>query len=530
MQEEILNTKNLTVKAAPVEDFIIEESRSTSSKANRICKGVVTEDGTSIFGKTIILTTGTFLRGEIHIGLDSRPAGRLGDQPSFGLAKTLEDAGFQVGRLKTGTPPRLDGRSVNFRKTQRHNADNPPMPFSFINGQVDIKPEEQIPCYLTHTTPTVDRIVLDNMHLNRHVMEEVSGPRYCPSIESKVLKFPLRKNQVWLEPEGLNSHAIYPQGLSCTLPEYLQRDLIRQVVGLENAEIVKPGYGVEYDYMDPRQLQTSLETNLVSNLFFAGQINGTTGYEEAAAQGIIAGINAVLKVQERPPFTVSRTDGYVGVMIDDLTTQGVTEPYRMFTSRAEFRMKLRPDNADQRLTTKGYSVGCVSEARYQRAVTMATNLNAGIDLLKSVVMSAVKWKNKVDVHTSKNENISAFELLNYRDVTVHKLASACPEFRNLAEDEELARRLKIEGHYAPVMWKVEKDIQEVKKDENFILPGDLDYSSLNLSQEIKEKLSLVRPSSIGAASRIQGMTPAALLLLLYQVKKRVKQSEHGVTS
>ncbi|OWK01321.1 MTO1, partial [Cervus elaphus hippelaphus] len=329
----------------------------------------------------------------IVIGLEMHPAGRLGDQPSIGLAQTLEKLGFVVGRLKTGTPPRIAKESVNFSILNKQTPDNPSIPFSFINQTVWIKPEDQLPCYLTHTNPRVDEIVLENLHLNCHVKETTRGPRYCPSIESKVLRFPNRVHQVWLEPEGMDSDLIYPQGLSVTLPAELQEKMITCIRGLENAKMVQPGYGVQYDYMDPRQISPSLETHLVQRLFFAGQINGTTGYEEAAAQGVIAGINASLRVRHKPPFVVSRTEGYIGVLIDDLTTLGTNEPYRMFTSRAEFRLSLRPDNADSRLTFRGYKeAGCVSQQRYERASWMKSSLEEGISMLKSIEFLSTKWK------------------------------------------------------------------------------------------------------------------------------------------
>nr|XP_020142691.1 protein MTO1 homolog, mitochondrial isoform X1 [Microcebus murinus] len=395
MQKEILNTPLLTVQEGSVEDLILTEPEPEHPGKCRV-SGVVLADGSTVNAESVILTTGTFLRGMIVIGLERHPAGRLGDQPSIGLAQTLEKLGFVVGRLKTGTPPRIAKESINFSILDKHTPDNPSLPFSFVNETVWIKPEDQLPCYLTHTNPRVDEIVLENLHLNSHVKETTRGPRYCPSIESKVLRFPNRLHQVWLEPEGMDSDLIYPQGLSMTLPAELQEKMITCIRGLEKAKMIHPGYGVQYDYLDPRQISPSLETHLVQRLFFAGQINGTTGYEEAAAQGVIAGINASLRVSRKPPFVVSRTEGYIGVLIDDLTTLGTSEPYRMFTSRVEFRLSLRPDNADSRLTFRGYKeAGCVSQQRYERASWMKSSLEEGISVLKSIEFSSSKWKSLI---------------------------------------------------------------------------------------------------------------------------------------
>ncbi|XP_052534979.1 protein MTO1 homolog, mitochondrial isoform X2 [Tympanuchus pallidicinctus] len=523
-EKEILSTPLLTVREASVEDLLL-----TEPEANRPGKcqvtGVVLGDGSTVCAGSVILTTGTFLRGMILMGLETHPAGRLGDQPAVGLAQTLQKLGFTVGRLKTGTPPRLAKDTINFSGLEERVPDNPPVPFSFLSKAVWIKPEDQLSCYLTHTNLKAQQIVLDNLHLNDHVRETTKGPRYCPSFESKVLRFPNREHQVWLEPEGLESDVIYPQGLSMTLPPELQEQVIRSIPGLEKAKILQPGYGVQYDFLDPRQLTASLESRLVQRLFFAGQINGTTGYEEAAAQGVIAGINACLRVQGKPPFIVSRTEGYVGVLIDDLTTLGTTEPYRMFTSRVEFRMSLRPDNADARLTHRGFEeAGCVSQQRYEQAVQMRAALEDGIATLKSLQFSVSRWSHlvpEVPISSNRRSPLSAFDILRYPEANMEILARAIPEpLRKLAEWRELSERLKIEAAYEWCVVNQQQEIEEVRRDEALRLPEDIDYFAIDasLSAEVREKLNSSRPQTIGAVSRIPGVTPAAIINLLRFVK------------
>ncbi|KAJ6665840.1 hypothetical protein lerEdw1_001312 [Lerista edwardsae] len=531
MQKEILQTPHLTVCEASVEDLILTVPELDHPGKCQV-NGVILGDGRRVHSGSVVLTTGTFLRGMILIGLEMHPAGRMGDQPSIGLAQTLENLGFTIGRLKTGTPPRLVKDSIDFSVLERQKADKTPVPFSFLNEAVWIKPEDQLSCYLTHTSPKVDQMICETLHLNNHVKETTRGPRYCPSLESKVLRFPNRVHQIWLEPEGLDSNVIYPQGMSLTLPSEIQEQLITQIRGLEKAKMVQPGYGVQYDFLDPRQLTASLESRLVQRLFFAGQINGTTGYEEAAAQGVVAGINAALRVRNRPPFIISRTEGYIGVLIDDLTALGTNEPYRMFTSRVEFRMSLRPDNADSRLTFRGYSeAGCISQKRYIQASQMKAALEEGIEALKSVQFSCMKWAQLIPeakISANHSSSCSALDMLQYQEVNMEILARAVPEsLKTFAEWRQLAERLKIEAMYAWHVSNQKLEMEEVRRDEALHLPQDLDYFALNvsLSQEVREKLDFHRPQTIGALSRIPGITPAAVVNLLRFVKTNHRRAE-----
>ena len=510
IQKIIKNQKNLTIIEGSVEDLLIRDNR---------VYGVLTENTGEIFSESMVLTTGTFLRGLIRIGTKNYPAGRSGDKPSVNLAKTIESIGFSIGRLKTGTPPRILKKSINYNELQKQLGDKIPKPFSFINKNIHIK---QIPCYITYTNITSHKIVGDNIHLSPMYSGQIEsmGARYCPSIEDKIKKFASKtQHQIFLEPEGLNSEIIYPNGISTSLPEDVQASFVHSIKGLENAHILKPGYAIEYDYVNPLEIKHSLETKKIKNLFFAGQINGTTGYEEAAAQGLVAGINAAIKLTSRSSFIVDRSEGYIGVLIDDLVTKGTKEPYRMFTSRSEYRLTLRADNADQRLTPLGIQIGCISTKRKTIFKNKLKQLQEGFSLVKKYSISPNKLEKNGIMINHDGKKRSAFDLLSFENVSFNDINNIWPETKFIKED--IREQIEIETQYAGYLERQREDIIDFKREEELTLPKNLDYKTIgSLSNEIVEKLTLVRPPTLGAASRISGVTPAAIIALLRYVKKQ----------
>ena len=510
IQKIIKNQKNLTIIEDSVEDLLIRDNR---------VYGVLTENTGEIFSESMVLTTGTFLRGVIRIGTKNYPAGRSGDKPSVNLAKTIESLGFSIGRLKTGTPPRILKKSINYNELQKQLGDKIPKPFSFINKNIHIK---QIPCYITYTNITSHKIVGDNIHLSPMYSGQIEsmGARYCPSIEDKIKKFASKtQHQIFLEPEGLNSEIIYPNGISTSLPEDVQASFVHSIKGLENAHILKPGYAIEYDYVNPLEIKHSLETKKIKNLFFAGQINGTTGYEEAAAQGLVAGINAAIKLTSRSSFIVDRSEGYIGVLIDDLVTKGTKEPYRMFTSRSEYRLTLRADNADQRLTPLGMQIGCISSKRKTIFKNKLKQLQEGFSLVKKYSISPNKLEKNGIMINHDGKKRSAFDLLSFENVSFSDVNNIWPETKFIKDD--IREQIEIETQYAGYLERQREDIIDFKREEELTLPKNLDYKTIgSLSNEIVEKLTLVRPPTLGAASRISGVTPAAIIALLRYVKKQ----------